>query len=111
MKKILFLISSVVFSSFFLHSQVQLNNELKTLINQSFGYFPKIKEAENTISTAQEKLEIAQTNLPTLDGNVTYNYVEPKITLPLQVDGETKNFQFAPVHNFNANVGANYLIF
>src|SRR4051812_1523072 len=103
MKKIL-LISSVLFSTVAGEAQVQTNNELRTLINQSFSYFPKVKEVENTISTAQERLEIAQTNLPTLDGNVSYNYVEPKITLPLQVNGETKDFQFAPVHNVNANV-------
>ncbi len=37
--------------------------------------------------------------------------MQPKITLPLQVDNQTKNFQFAPVHNVNANVSANYLLF
>ncbi len=110
MKKI-FLIGITIFSAIALNAQVQTNNELKTLINQSFSYFPKVKEAENTISTAQERLEIAQTNLPTIDGNASYNYVQPKITLPLQVDNQTKNFQFAPVHNVNANVSANYLLF
>src|SRR5436190_22737205 len=110
MKKI-FLICFIIFSATLLKAQVQVNTELKTLINQSFSYFPRVKEAENTISTAQERLDIAQTNLPTLDGNASYNYVQPKITLPLQVDGETKNFQFAPVHNINTNVSANYLLF
>src|SRR5438105_10854226 len=109
MKKIFF-ICLMIFSVIALRAQVQANNELKSLINQSFTYFPKVKEAENTISTAQERLEIAQTNLPTIDGNASYNYVQPKITLPLQVDGETKNFQFAPVHNINTNVSANYLL-
>lgn len=110
MKKI-FLICSLIFSATFLHAQVQVNNDLKTLINQSFSYFPRIKETENSVTTAQERLEIAQTNLPTVDANASYNFVEPKITLPLQVNGETKNFQFAPVHNVNANVSANYLLF
>jgi outer membrane protein len=110
MKKIFFLLCSVVFTGSCLNAQVQVNNDLKTLINQSFSYFPKVKEAENTISTAQQKLEIAQTNLPTIDGTASYDYVQPKITLPLQVDGETKNFQFAPVHNVNANVGVNYTL-
>lgn len=110
MKKIFFLVSSVAFA-FSLNAQVQANNELRSLISRSFGYFPKVKEAENRISTAQQKLEIVQTNLPTVDGTVSYNYVEPKITLPLQVDGETKNFQFAPVHNVNAFVSANYTLF
>src|SRR6266487_6051912 len=105
MKKIFF-ICITIFSAIALKAQVQANNGLKSLINQSFAYFPKVKEAENTIATAQERLEIAQTNLPTIDGNASYNYVQPKITLPLQVDGETENFQFAPVHNVNTNVSA-----
>jgi outer membrane protein len=110
MKKI-FLICAIIFSATLLEAQVQVNSELKTLINQSFSYFPKVKETENTISTARERLDIAQTNLPTIDANASYNYVQPKITLPLQVEGETKNFQFAPVHNVNANISANYLLF
>ena len=57
MKKIL-LFSSLAFMAFVSNAQVQANNELKTLINQSFTYFPKIKEAENGISTAQERLNI-----------------------------------------------------
>jgi outer membrane protein len=110
MKKICLLntLSLVAATSF---AQVQTNTELKGLINQSFSYFPKIKEAENGISTAQEKLEIAQTNNPIVEGTVSYNFVQPKIILPFPVDGETKDFQFAPVHNANANVGANYLLF
>lgn len=110
MKKI-FPFAVLLFFSSVINAQVRVSSELKTLINQSFSYFPKIKETENTVSTAQERLNIAQSNLPTVDANLSYNYVQPKITLPLQVDGETKNFQFAPVNNVNANVGANYLVF
>lgn len=110
MKKI-FVIVLIFFSATSLHAQVQTNGELKSLINQAFGFFPQVKETENTISTAKEKLEIAKTNLPTVDGNLGYDYVQPKITLPLQVDGETKAFQFAPVNNVNANISGNYLLF
>jgi len=69
-----------------------------------------VKEAENTISTAQEKLEIAQTNLPTIDGTASYRYTQPKITLPLQMGDETKDFLFFPEHNVDANIGANYTL-
>ncbi|MEP6845422.1 MAG: TolC family protein [Panacibacter sp.] len=110
MKKIFFM-SCTIITTAALHAQVQVNNELKTLINQSFGYFPKIKEAENGISTAQEKLEIAQTNMPIIDGTVSYNYVQPRISIPFPIDGETKDFQFAPVHNINADAGTSFLLF
>ncbi len=110
MKKIFF-ISFAMFLTGALYAQAQSNSELKALINRAFSYFPKIKEAENATSTAQEKLEIAQTNMPTVDGTLSYNFVEPKITLPITVDGESKDFQFAPVHNVNANLSGNYLLF
>jgi outer membrane protein len=87
-------------------SQVRANPELTSLIRQSFSYFPRIREAENSVITAEKKLDLTQTNQPVVDGNLSYNFVEPKIVLPL--DG--KEFQFAPVHNVNANISASYLL-
>ncbi len=92
-------------------AQTTVNDELKGLINQSFGYFPKIKEAENTVETAKQRLEIAKNNLPVVNANASYNFVEPKIVLPLEVNGKTQEFQFAPLHNLNANVEASYTLF
>ena len=110
MKRIFF--TAISFAAMF-HSQAQAtaNNELKGLINQSFTYFPKIKEVENTIETARQRLEIAKNNLPVVDANASYNFVEPKIVLPLEVNGKQQDFQFAPVHNLNANVGGSYTLF
>ena len=48
-------------------AQTTVNDELKGLINQAFGYFPKIKEAENTIETAKQRLEISKNNLPVVN--------------------------------------------
>ena len=92
-------------------AQTSANPELKGLINQSFGYFPKIKEVENAEQTAKQRLEIAKNNLPVVDGNASYNFVEPKIVLPLEVNGKVQDFQFAPVHNLNANISASYTLF
>jgi outer membrane protein len=110
MKKIIYTIIIAV-NVCHVHAQVAVNNELKGLINQSFTYFPKIKEVENTVATAKQKLVIAQNNLPVVDANASYNFVEPKISLPLQVNGKTEDFQFAPVHNVNANVSSSYTLF
>jgi len=110
MKK--YLITSILlYASILASAQVPVNNELKGLIGQSFGYYPRVKEAENQIDIAQKRLEVTKTNLPAVDLNGSYEYVQPKITLPLEVDGHTENFQFAPVNNFNANVGAEYLLY
>ncbi|HTL06825.1 MAG TPA: TolC family protein [Chitinophagaceae bacterium] len=91
--------------------QAVANNELKGLINQSFTYYPKIKEVQNGVETARQRLVIAKNNLPEVDANASYNYVQPKIVLPLEVNGKQQDFQFAPVHNLNANLGGNYTLF
>ena len=106
MKKIFYSVA-LILSTQWVSAQVLVNNDLKNLINQSFTYFPKVRETENTVSTAKERLDIASTNNPIVDGNASYNFVEPKITLPL--DG--KEFQFAPVHNGNVNISASYTLF
>lgn len=89
-------------------AQVKVNQELKNLITQSFGYFPKIKEVENTVSIAQDKLTLTQLNKsPEITGVASYEYIQPKIVIPL---GGT-DFQFAPVHSLNGNVNATYSLF
>ncbi len=110
MKKILFTVISIAAVQY-TQAQATVNTELKGLINQSFGYFPKIKEVENTVETAKQRLLIAKNNLPTVDGNASYNFVEPKILLPLEINGKVQEFQFAPVHNFNANVSGSYSLY
>jgi len=92
-------------------AQVQVSSDLKTIINQSFTYYPRVQEAQNQINIAEKRIEVAKTNLPTIDLNGSYEYVQPKILLPLEVDGQKQDFQFAPVNNFNVNVGAEYLLF
>jgi outer membrane protein len=91
-------------------AQVTSNNELKNLIGESFSYYPRMKEALNQVDIAQEGLNLAKTNLPVIEGTASYEYVQPKISLPLQINGETKEFQFAPVNNVNANVGAEFVL-
>lgn len=110
MKKILIVLNSILISvSAF--TQAKVNDELKNIIQQSFTYFPKAKEAENLIDVAQQKLAFTEINSPTIDGNLSYNFVQPKIELPFNVDGEVKNIQFFPVNNYNANVSASYVLF
>jgi len=107
MKKIL-IITSIVALAINLNAQVKTNAELKGFINQSFGYFPKIKEIENTVITSQEKLALTQlSKSPEVTGNASYAYIKPKIVIPINgVD-----FQFAPVHSVNSSIDANYTLF
>ncbi len=89
-------------------AQVKVNDELKGFINQSFSYFPKVKEVENTVATAQQKVSLTETaKMPEVNYEAVYNYVKPKIVIPLGgVD-----FQFAPVHNVSTDVNASYALF
>ncbi len=102
---------TLLYASIIATAQTQVSSELKGIINQSFTYYPKVQEAQNQIDIAQKRIDAAKTNLPTVDLNSSYEYVQPKIILPLEMDGQKTNFQFAPVNNFNANVGAEYLLF
>ncbi|MBC7722342.1 MAG: TolC family protein, partial [Pedobacter sp.] len=107
MKQFLIITLATILTVSGLQAQVQVNNELKSLINKSFAYYPKIKEVENTVITAKQKLDVASINSPTVDGNLSYRFVEPKIQIP--INGE--NFQFAPVHNLDANVTGSYALY
>ncbi|HVZ25883.1 MAG TPA: TolC family protein [Sediminibacterium sp.] len=96
------------FSFLVLHAQVAVNTELKSLINQSFSYFPKVREAENTVVTAQDKLELVKLNkMPEVSAEASYAYVRPKIVFPINGD----EFQFAPLHNLNGDLSATYALF
>jgi outer membrane protein TolC len=102
---------TLICASLITAAQVQVSNELKGIINQSFSYYPRVQESQNLINIAEKRLDVAKTNLPTVDANGSYEYVQPKIILPLQMNNEKVNFQFAPVNNVNTNVTAEYLLF
>ena len=110
MKQLLILTSAVLFT-LGAKAQVQSNPALKSLINQSFSYFPQLKEADNAISSAEQRVQIAEIRIPEISGNASYNYIRPKITLPLEVDGKQQEFQFAPVHSGNASINLEYQLF
>jgi len=97
-------LTNVAFGS---QAQVTANTELKSFINQSFSYFPRIKEVENTVTTAKQKLDISSINSPTIDASVAYRFVQPKIQIPLG----GQEFQFAPVHNLDGHADVNYLLY
>lgn len=106
-KRLMFIVAMVSAINSF--AQVTANNELKSLINSSFTYFPKVKEVENVVSTAQQKVELTKTTgMPEAAFALGYDYVEPKIELDFPGLG---TFQFAPVHNVNTDVSASYTLF
>ena len=107
MKKIiLLLLTAVVYSGSF--SQSLINGELKNLLNQSLVYFPKVKEVQQSVQLAEDKLALTELNkYPDLTIDASYAYVQPKI----EVAFGDKTFQFAPEHNVSAAINGSYTLF
>ena len=107
MKKLILLFLVVLH---FANAQAQnlINKELKNLLNQSLTYFPKVKEVEQSVQMAQDKLALTELNkYPDLTLDASYAYMQPKIEVPF---GD-KNFQFAPEHNVSGALNGSYTLF
>jgi len=108
MKKIV--LCMVVFASAYTSSMAQslINGELKNLLNQSLQYFPKVKEVQQSVQLAEDKLTLTELNkYPDITMDASYAYVQPKIEVAF---GE-KTFQFAPVHNVSGALNGTYTLF
>ena len=99
------------FTIIYTHAQSDSSASLKSLIQQSFSYFPKMNEAKNSILIAQNQIDIANANTLQVDGTASYTYVRPKISLALPINGQTESFLFAPLHAGAAGVDASYTLF
>ena len=108
MKKIVLCMALVM--SAYTHSIAQslINGELKNLLNLSLQYFPKVKEVQQSVQIAEDKLTLTELNkYPDITLDASYAYVQPKIEVAF---GE-KTFQFAPVHNVSGALNASYTLF
>ena len=84
------------------------NAELKSLLQKSLTYFPKVKEVELSVQLAEDKLKLVELNkYPDITIYASYAYVQPKIEVPF---GE-KSFQFAPEHNVSGALNGTYALF
>jgi outer membrane protein TolC len=93
------------------NAQVQVNPELKQLINQSFGYFPKLKEAANLVLSAEDRIELNRLGAnPFVGASAGYSYLAPVSKAILPINGGNQEVKFFPNHNYNATVNANYML-
>src|SRR5436190_9598329 len=99
MKKLLILL---FLTGIFQSSDAQVNRELKSLIQQSFSYFPKFNELDQTVKINQQKVELASTgNLPEINGVASYNYFAPVAEAQFPFGTEVKTLKFQPNNNFD----------
>lgn len=109
MKKLIVLLAFAALAS---TVRAQVNPELKALIQQSFSYFPKLKESDklNEINTLRTGIA-HNAYLPTITGTASYNYINPisKTTIPIGPN-ETRELMFQPNNNYNANLALSQVI-
>jgi len=94
-------------------SAQQVNSELQELIRSSFTYFPRLQEAEQSVTVAGQKVDLVKTGyVPSMNAGFTYNYISPvgEATFPTG-PGTTQTIQFQPNHNLNGNIGLNYIVY
>jgi outer membrane protein len=101
MKKI---VATITFFMALAFARGQTNPELKTLINQSFGYFPRIQELQKSAETSDLRVGLARSNYyPVIAGNGSYSYVTPVSTANLFGN----EYKFQPNNNYNFNISVN----
>src|SRR6476659_8636541 len=104
MKRIL---TGILLLSFFFDAGAQEGStELKSFINQSFSYFPRLKELDQAVKISQQRVDLAALgNKPNIGANLDYNYVwpVPSIDFPTN-NGGSQKFQFQPNHNINTYI-------
>lgn len=106
-KTILFGFALLLFAKTVLAQEI-VNPELKSILQKSLTYFPKVKEVELSVKLAEDKLKLAELNkYPDVTLDASYAYVQPKIEVPF---GD-KTFQFAPEHNVSGALNGTYTLF
>jgi outer membrane protein TolC len=93
-------------------SYAQANQELNSLILQSFTYFPRIKELNKTTELRELQIELSQSSyLPSVSGVGSYTYLNPISQKALPIGpNETANLKFQPYNNYNLNVAVNQVV-
>lgn len=110
MKKI-FILTLVLIAQQSIMAQVKTNSELKELINRSFSFFPKIKEADNAVLTATEKVALTKlNNSVTVNATGSYTFIDPVPSVVFPVGGATQKINFQPQNNVNTALTGSYTV-
>lgn len=109
MLKKYFLFLCLIGTQYLLQAQKQpVNAELQALTDKTLANYPRIREAELGNQIAAERTGIQRAGyLPTVTGNVSYNYTDP---IAEATFGATK-IRFQPHNNYNINLQANGMLF
>jgi len=102
---------TILFSvPFLLHAQ-ENTLDLKTLINQSFTYFPQFKELGQALDVEQQRIAVAKSaGLPSVQATGSYRYTNPVSEISIPNGNNVLAFQIMPNHNYNTSVDASYTL-
>nr|WP_293845351.1 TolC family protein [uncultured Arsenicibacter sp.] len=89
-----------------------LPDDLRTLMQQANTNFPRLKEQEQQVKAGEIRRDIVRTTLlPTIQGNGSYQYINPVPQATFPINGQDVALKFVPHHNVNANIGINVPIY
>ena len=109
MKK-LFIIISLISLSAALHAQENMG-DLKTLITQSFTYFPQFKELGQAVDVEQQRILLAKSaGLPSVQATGSYRYMDPVSQISIPNGDNVLSFQIMPKNNYNTSIDASYTL-
>lgn len=110
MKRFIFILF-IGFSAGQLHAQ-HVPSDLKTLINQSFSYFPAFKELDQAVAVENQRIDFAKAaGLPSVAATGSYNYQHPVsvVSIPTGGDQVTK-LSIMPNSNYKTLVNGSYTL-
>ncbi|MBP9709387.1 MAG: TolC family protein [Oligoflexales bacterium] len=88
------------------------NAELTTLVNQAFTNYPRLREQEIAVENASLRVDIVRGQyLPTVSADGSIRYIDPVAEASFGAPGQEQILRFQPKDNYNAQIGANGLIF
>lgn len=89
----------------------QIPNDLKTLINRSFTYFPAFKELDQAVDVENRKVELAKTvGLPIVSAVGSYHYLNPVSELTIPIGDKMTPFNIMPNNNYKTMVNGQYTL-
>lgn len=110
MKKLSIIISICTLSLGVSQAQGQ-TADLKTLINQSFSYFPAFKELNQGLDVAQQQVVLAKSSgLPSIEAKGSYRYIDPVSEITIPTGSTPVSFQIMPNNNYSTTLNASYTL-
>jgi outer membrane protein TolC len=89
-----------------------VSDNLRALVQQANANYPVLKQQQQQIQAGELRSDIARASLrPNINGNASYQYLNPVAKATLPVDGVPRTLQFQPNHNVNAYVGIGQTIY